>query len=298
MAKVKGLYTFKDVLTNDFPSGLQAVNFTSDNVNFTGMEACYYEAAPTTALCYYMDDGVAYPHNGVYFFEEFQDAHGNLYEVSWYSEPNKTIDFGRTEQEVSDEFYAWLAKNTVVYKTEINITENGTTTLATAGKYCDRNIEVNVNVPTYNTELAEHKALVVSIADRTIVELINNDITEIGGDAFRTCTKLERVIVPNVTSLRASAFNTCTALKYAEFVNLTTFRGIAESSFKNCTSLEKLVIRGRQCPLQHTSAFSGSAIEAGTGFVYVPDDLVDTYKTATNWATYADQIKPISELEE
>ncbi len=30
--------------------------------------------------------------------------------------------------------------------TQINITENGTTTLATAGKYCDRNIDVNVNV--------------------------------------------------------------------------------------------------------------------------------------------------------
>lgn len=30
--------------------------------------------------------------------------------------------------------------------TQINITENGTKTLATAGKYCDRNIDVNVNV--------------------------------------------------------------------------------------------------------------------------------------------------------
>lgn len=31
--------------------------------------------------------------------------------------------------------------------TQINIQTNGTTTLATAGKYCDRNIEVNVAVP-------------------------------------------------------------------------------------------------------------------------------------------------------
>jgi hypothetical protein len=31
--------------------------------------------------------------------------------------------------------------------TQINITTNGTKTLATAGKYCDRNIDVNVNVP-------------------------------------------------------------------------------------------------------------------------------------------------------
>jgi hypothetical protein len=40
--------------------------------------------------------------------------------------------------------------------TQINITENGTKTLATAGKYCDRNIDVNVNVapkPTQFTNL-------------------------------------------------------------------------------------------------------------------------------------------------
>ena len=31
--------------------------------------------------------------------------------------------------------------------TQVKVTANGTTTLATAGKYCDRNIEINVNVP-------------------------------------------------------------------------------------------------------------------------------------------------------
>ena len=39
--------------------------------------------------------------------------------------------------------------------TQINITENGTATLATAGKYCDRNIDVNVNVPTGGGALME-----------------------------------------------------------------------------------------------------------------------------------------------
>lgn len=36
--------------------------------------------------------------------------------------------------------------------TQINITANGTKTLATAGKYCDRNIDVNVNVPQKATQ--------------------------------------------------------------------------------------------------------------------------------------------------
>ena len=36
--------------------------------------------------------------------------------------------------------------------TQINISANGTTTLATAGKYCDRNIDVNVDVPGKPTQ--------------------------------------------------------------------------------------------------------------------------------------------------
>ena len=32
--------------------------------------------------------------------------------------------------------------------------------------------------------------------------------------------------------------------------------------------------------------------------IYVPDNLVNSYKTATNWSTLADKIKPRSELEE
>jgi hypothetical protein len=36
--------------------------------------------------------------------------------------------------------------------TQINVTKNGTTILATAGKYCDRNIDVNVNVPAQPTQ--------------------------------------------------------------------------------------------------------------------------------------------------
>ena len=34
----------------------------------------------------------------------------------------------------------------------------------------------------------------------------------------------------------------------------------------------------------------------GTDYIYVPDNLVDGFKIATNWSTYATQIKPISEL--
>ena len=50
--------------------------------------------------------------------------------------------------------------------TQVDITQNGTTTLVTAGKYCDRNIDVNVNVggaeqPTEFTNVLKHPSTVV-----------------------------------------------------------------------------------------------------------------------------------------
>ena len=68
-------------------------------------------------------------------------------------------------------------------------------------------------------------------------------------------------------------------------------------SFNGLTALEKLIIRTPSvCSLANASALARTKIESGTGYIYVPDNLVDSYKTATNWSAYAAQIKPISEL--
>ena len=47
--------------------------------------------------------------------------------------------------------------------------------------------------------------------------------------------------------------------------------------------------------LQNTNAFINTPISNSTylgyyGSIYVPSSLVDTYKSATNWATYSDRI--------
>lgn len=49
------------------------------------------------------------------------------------------------------------------------------------------------------------------------------------------------------------------------------------------------------CPLAFVNAFEGTPISVGYGYIYVPADLVDTYKAATNWSRYADQIVSLNE---
>ncbi len=89
-------------------------------------------------------------------------------------------------------------------------------------------------------------------------------------------------------------------------VDLWSVESIASGAFCNDYALDTLIIRTpKVCVLPNVSMMTNNAyvfwrtpIEEGTGFIYVPDDLVDSYKTATNWWFVRDQIKPISELRE
>ena len=47
--------------------------------------------------------------------------------------------------------------------------------------------------------------------------------------------------------------------------------------------------------LPSTSAFSSTPIASGTGYIYVPRALVDSYKAASNWSTYANQFRALED---
>lgn len=117
-------------------------------------------------------------------------------------------------------------------------------------------------------------ALVDSIITRNITEYKENRITTVGQYAFYGCTALTTVDTPNVTTIAANAFEACSALT-------------------------ALILRGATlCSLANTSALKTSAIASGSGYIYVPSALVDSYKAATNWSTYAAQIRAIEDYPE
>lgn len=122
----------------------------------------------------------------------------------------------------------------------------------------------------------------------------NTVATKIRNTCFNGYTKLVSVEFPVVTSVGVQAFQNCTSLKKADFSILTNINIWA---FNVCRALEALIIRTNSvCTLAGTNAFANnSGIMAGTGYVYVPSALVDSYKAATNWSTYANQIRAIED---
>lgn len=110
------------------------------------------------------------------------------------------------------------------------------------------------------------------IVTRTLKSYSNSRIKAVGSRAFAGCADLISVDLSKVTS-------------------------IAEQAFADAASLAKVILRSSNvCVLANANAFENTPIASGTGYVYVSDTLVDSYKAADNWQTYASQIKSVSEL--
>lgn len=147
------------------------------------------------------------------------------------------------------------------------------------------------------------------------------NVTVVGGSAFGYCKALTSVNLPNVTHIGTSAFQGCSALTSVNLPNAThigrssTYNGSAFSScksltrielpsilymyhatFAGCSNLTTLILSGQNlCSLSSNNAFNNTPIASGTGYIYVPRALIDSYKTASDWSTYANQFRALED---
>ena len=137
------------------------------------------------------------------------------------------------------------------------------------------------------------EALTNSIIDRSITEIADNQITEIGDGAFQGCNVLLNVDFPAVTSIGNHAFSSCTELQKADFHEKVKF---GQSVFYYSRKFNTLILRSEtMCTLTYTNAFTDTPIASTTGYIYVPAALVDSYKANTKWATYAAQFRALED---
>lgn len=132
--------------------------------------------------------------------------------------------------------------------------------------------------------------------------------THIGEYAFSECNKLVSADFPNVTSIGANSFYRCYNLASVDFPKATA---ILANAFNSAHSLKTIILRkNAMCGLAHTNAFNGcyhlhgfkNATYNPNGdkdcYIYVPRDLVDSYKFGSNWSTFASQFRAIEDYPE
>jgi len=119
------------------------------------------------------------------------------------------------------------------------------------------------------------------------------NVTTIGSSALNRCEKLESIYFPKAERLRDYAMSRCKAVVTADFPKMSQ---IDEYGMQICSGLTVLILRSETiCTLSNVNAFASTPIASGTGYIYVPSTLVDSYKAATNWSTYAAQIRAIED---
>ena len=117
---------------------------------------------------------------------------------------------------------------------------------------------------------------------------IPNGVTSTGGSLFHNCSSLASVTIPNsVTSIGSNAFNNCSSLASITIPNSVT--SIGSNAFNNCYGMAfyDFTTYTAVPTLVKTSAFTGIAADCQ---IRVPASLVNEWKAATNWSTYADYI--------
>ena len=145
---------------------------------------------------------------------------------------------------------------------------------------------------------------------------------------FSSCQSLKSIDLTPVRGwidMRSadSLFSGCFSLSYIDLTPLESWTNITRfpGAFSSCVNLQSIDLTPlanfskmtynidliRNTPnlafiiVLSTTPFpltSGALTNGNTCPIYVPDDAVDTYKTATNWSAYASRIKPISEKTE
>lgn len=149
--------------------------------------------------------------------------------------------------------------------------------------------------------------------------------TSIATNSFYGCTKLTNFNAPSLKTIADNAFNGCSIIPSIVLPSLTTggsymfrycyklatidlavIKNIVANMFGDCRILTALILRSpTMCTLANTSAFTNCNHLTGTVnstynpngdkdcYIYVPSALIDSYKAATNWSTYASQFRTI-----
>ena len=114
---------------------------------------------------------------------------------------------------------------------------------------------------------------------------------------FGDCSLLTKIKMntDSVTTM-VNIVSGCSSLEIFDITkyNLTSTNS-SSNMLKNCAALKAFVVRNVGSLSISTSAFAGSGIANGTGYIYVPRDEVNTVKAATTWSTYATQIRPLED---
>ena len=221
---------------------------------------------------------------------------------------NKTITEYNFQNETSIPAYAFH-KSTNLEKIECP-------NISTIGEYAFYNCSnlKDISLPNAVTDIGAY----AFYGSGLTTVILPPNLTKLNSSVFDYCTKLKNIVFNDkIKSIGNSTLKGCYALEQdiilpesCKTIGQEAFRAspikslsgyltsIAGGAFRECTELKTLTLKGDTvCTLSATTAFTGTPIASGEGYIVVDTgdtvkdvELVNEYKNATNWSAYANQI--------
>lgn len=210
----------------------------------------------------------------------------------------------------------------------LNVSANGT---YTPGQGVDGYSQVVVDVPQNvigftEEEITEGIKIVnlsnsasyvnsYAFANNGYIQTVNlPNCTEVRSSAFQNCTSLSSIYLQNCKSIGTNAFYGCKPLKSIElpecleissyafaycysltFVSLSKCSSIGNKAFSFCSNLYSIyLLNDNVVNIQNRDVFFNTPIytESSSGKIYVPYNLVDSYKASPKWDFFIRKIFP------
>ena len=137
---------------------------------------------------------------------------------------------------------------------------------------------------------------------RSLTSIDFPSCTSIGSFAFYVCYNLTSVNFPACTIIGSSAFDSCSNLTSINFPVCTSIKSYA---FRSCFKLLSAYFLNSSIPsLQYSNVFSSTPISGYTsytngiyGSIFVRASMLGAFKSATNWAYYANRFVGLTDEE-
>lgn len=278
-------YTLTDVLWSDLTpyTGQSATWYVTNPIPIesdTFYRYSGFSSGNNPACCFLGEDketiytGIIYKGEGCFYTPKeakyivMSVAQANVETMEIYEDSPQIVDLINNQlTEYKDESLKSIASYGLAYKTALKTIDlPNVTTVADRG-FMQCTSCTSINLPALQTT---------------------------GTFIFNSMTALEEVVLPEVTNMSHNCFVSCSNIKKVDFHKITYF---GFSIFSGCTNFETLIVRTPSvAQISSSNLLNNTKIANGEGYIYVPDDLVEDYKVATNWSNYANQIKGLSEL--